>query len=327
MSLLQKTIRRGEISLALRAAATLLRDNPDRLWRRLSVTAFEDIGVADFETVSLVMAGLTGKQWRSKNGGDWRIACYLIDRMCAAVKCRAADDLAYVCELHPEFEQARLDLTYMPIPKLLNVIGSKSSLPEKALALWYAIGTHRCRSFVLRERKGDPHAVLDTLCEKGFPDSVVEVCRVGLTKSGEIMAPFTALLWPEFQSSSQNVACDKMLQIELIGDIPCWAYDMHTREGKLAINRFLQANCKTSRWLSNLIPATKRPRLIGNMIFRVEGGCVDQRLRWKVGDRVRQMCDVEIWGIGSQDMAEGLRLLCLDLPQLNKARLAVYEGR
>ncbi|RBP78013.1 hypothetical protein DFO80_1519 [Rhodobacter sp. 140A] len=37
MSLLQKAVRRGRNDLALRAAATLLRDAPDRLWRRLGV--------------------------------------------------------------------------------------------------------------------------------------------------------------------------------------------------------------------------------------------------------------------------------------------------
>ena len=47
MSLMQKAIRRGRDELALRAAATLLHVSPDRLWRRLCVTAFEDIGVAD----------------------------------------------------------------------------------------------------------------------------------------------------------------------------------------------------------------------------------------------------------------------------------------
>jgi hypothetical protein len=34
MSVLQKSIRRGEERLALRAAATLLRISPERLWRR-----------------------------------------------------------------------------------------------------------------------------------------------------------------------------------------------------------------------------------------------------------------------------------------------------
>lgn len=47
MSTLQKAIRRGHEQLALRAAATLLRDAPERLWRRCGCIAFEDIGVAD----------------------------------------------------------------------------------------------------------------------------------------------------------------------------------------------------------------------------------------------------------------------------------------
>jgi replication-associated recombination protein RarA len=55
MSLLQKAIRRGEERLALQAAATLLRDAPDRLWRRSGCIAFEDIGVADFNTVAIAL--------------------------------------------------------------------------------------------------------------------------------------------------------------------------------------------------------------------------------------------------------------------------------
>ena len=61
MSAMQKAIRRGESDVALRAAATLFRDAPDRLWRRLGGIAFEDIGCADFEAVSLTVAALSGK--------------------------------------------------------------------------------------------------------------------------------------------------------------------------------------------------------------------------------------------------------------------------
>lgn len=327
MSLLQKAIRRGEQPLALRAAMTLLRDAPDKLWRRLCVTAFEDVGVADFETVALVMAGLTGKVWRSKNGGDWPIASYLIHRMCQAPKCRAADDLAYVCERHPDYEQARLNMTYMPIPELLDVTTSGAPLPERALALWYAIGTHRCRSSVLRERKGEPHDVLDALCERGFPDSVAEPCRMGLTKSGEIMAPFTALLWPELQASERATVQDVMPETEMIGGVPSWAFDMHTREGKAAIRRFLTQRCDTIRWIASHIPPAKRPHLTGHMLFRVEGGCLSQRMDWKVGTRLRHMCDTEIWGIDPAEVTVGLNLLRQDLPLVNEARKAVFEGK
>jgi replication-associated recombination protein RarA len=42
MSAIQKAIRRGREDLALSAAATLLRDAPDKLWRRIGCIAYED---------------------------------------------------------------------------------------------------------------------------------------------------------------------------------------------------------------------------------------------------------------------------------------------
>jgi len=73
MSLLQKAIRRGHEDLALAAAATLLRCDPDRLWRRCGAIAFEDVGVADLETVYLTTAALAGKRFRANSGvnGQW----------------------------------------------------------------------------------------------------------------------------------------------------------------------------------------------------------------------------------------------------------------
>ena len=65
MSLLQKSVRRGSGELALRAGATLFLSAPDRLWRRIGGIAFEDIGLADIDTVGLVAAALGGKRVRA----------------------------------------------------------------------------------------------------------------------------------------------------------------------------------------------------------------------------------------------------------------------
>src|SRR3954462_9545253 len=96
MSLLQKAIRRGDEGYALQAAATLLRDSPERLWRRLGLIAFEDVGVAAPEAVHLVTAALAGKQFRAAVGGEWEVASLLTSRLALAPKCRAADDLRFV---------------------------------------------------------------------------------------------------------------------------------------------------------------------------------------------------------------------------------------
>ena len=68
MSALQKSIRRNEPEIGLRAAATLFNAAPDRVWRRITIAAFEDVGVADFETLSQTTAGLGGKRWRAEVG-------------------------------------------------------------------------------------------------------------------------------------------------------------------------------------------------------------------------------------------------------------------
>jgi hypothetical protein len=77
MSAMQKAIRRGRQDLALSAAATLVCDAPDKLWRRLGCIAYEDTGVASLETVGLATVALAGKRHRSALGGEWRLPAAL----------------------------------------------------------------------------------------------------------------------------------------------------------------------------------------------------------------------------------------------------------
>ena len=70
MSILQKAIRRGREDLALRAAASLLRDAPDKLWRRIGCIAYEDIGMASLQAVGLATVALAGKRHRSAANGQ-----------------------------------------------------------------------------------------------------------------------------------------------------------------------------------------------------------------------------------------------------------------
>jgi hypothetical protein len=331
MSLLQKAIRRDRVDLALGSAARLLEISPERLWRRLAVTAFEDLGVADIDTVALVMAGLTGKVWRAAHGGDWAVASILVERMCAAPKCRAADDLAYyVCEQHPDLASARASLAQLPAEQLLDQAATRAALPERALALWYAVGTVRCRSTVLPRRASDPQAAFDGLCERGYPEAVAEVCREGLKKGAEVLAPFTLLLWREAQRSASHpghhVEPDDLPEEDMIGIVPSWAYDMHVREGNRAMARFLETDSETTRWASDRVPRGQRVRLLGWLLFAVESSLVTRRLKWDTGNELRRMAEIECQGLDPEQAVLGLRLLRQDLPILNQARRHVANS-
>jgi replication-associated recombination protein RarA len=79
---------------------TLLRDSPERVWRRCGVIALEDIGVADLVTAGKVVAALGGKTFRAKLGGEWAVASTIVSAMARAPKCRSADDVLMILERH-----------------------------------------------------------------------------------------------------------------------------------------------------------------------------------------------------------------------------------
>ncbi|MEY9403669.1 replication-associated recombination protein RarA [Bradyrhizobium japonicum] len=129
-SALQKAIRRGRTQIALAAAATLLQQAPERLWRRLACIAFEDVGIGNLELVTLVTAAMAGRKARASLGGEWKVASLLITMMAEATKCRAADDLLLVAENHLSFQAERLQLS-----ELIQVLGATGDKPRRTCGI------------------------------------------------------------------------------------------------------------------------------------------------------------------------------------------------
>jgi hypothetical protein len=323
MSLMQKAIRRGREDLALRAAATLLQVAPDRLWRRLGCIAFEDIGVADIEVVSLTTAALAGKRFRAQLGGEWRVASSMVSRMVQAPKCRAADDLLMCAELHPSYRQARSALPHETTPELLRITTGSEPLPIRALALWFALGTDRRPSRQLQARRGEPASVFDQLCEAGYPHTIVEIAREGFRRTGEVLCPFVALLALMRLDQPATIASDHLPPEIIIDSVPSWASDVYSREGRAGLEGFLQGSSQTARWVQAHIPASQRVSFLGGIVFRVEGGLVQKRLRWSVGDELRHRVDVECQGLHCPNASHVLDLMRADLFLLNRVRAHV----
>jgi replication-associated recombination protein RarA len=56
-------------------------DTPDRLWRRLAIVAFEDVGLASIDTLGIVTFAHGGKRMRASLGGEWSIASLAVALM------------------------------------------------------------------------------------------------------------------------------------------------------------------------------------------------------------------------------------------------------
>jgi hypothetical protein len=320
MSLLQKAIRRGESELAQQAAATLLLIAPDRLWRRCGAAAFEEVGVADLQTVSLVTAALAGKRYRATIGGEWKVASFIVEQMTKAAKCRAADDLLLTADSHPRFKGARADLATKTTAELIRIATGDAALPVRALAAWYAGGTHPRQTKHLCARAGEPAALFDGLCEAGLPHTAVEIAREGFRKIGEPLCPFVALLCPLARCEASTLQDDDMPPAIMVGDVPGWSLDVYTREGRTSLQTFLQGDSETARWVRDHVRPGQRVNFLGTVVFRVEGGLVRQRSRWPTGDELRRHVDIECHGPSCSDATEILQLMRNDIGLLNEER-------
>jgi hypothetical protein len=187
-----------------------------------------------------------------------------------------------------------------------------------ALALWYGIGTNRRPSPRLQQRRGDPMAMFDALCEAGIPYTAV--AREGFRKVGEVLCPFVALLGPVRQQEPATTEDDEFPPETMVGDVPGWALDVYSRPGRAALQAFIGGTTETARWVRAHIPPRQRVGFLGSVVFRLEGGLVRSRLRWPTADELRRQVDVECNGPDCPDATEVLALMRGDLNALNGVR-------
>ncbi|MWB77967.1 hypothetical protein GLS40_08030 [Pseudooceanicola sp. 216_PA32_1] len=323
MSLLQKAVRRGRSDLALRAAATLLRDAPDRLWRRLGVIAFEDVGLGSLPTLGLTVAALRGKRFRLAIGGDWPVASLIVTELCAARKSRAADELLMGIETLSHLAEQRRDLACMTNACLRLLALTTTDLHQRALALTYILGTDR-PGHPLPAHRGEAALAVDLLDELGVAPTTLAICRECVKKTGEALPLLVALLALE-NGLRADPTDDPMPPEVLIGDLPGWALDQFTREGKAALTRLAATTSGVAAMTAALVPKPERVRLLGRLLFRVEGSLLTNRVGGDLSDRLHAQQTFETLGVDPRHAAQALDLMREDLPLLNCIRAAVLK--
>ena len=138
--LLQKSIRRSETQLALRAAFRLSAFDRSYTWRRLLVIAFEDVGAAERGALLETVAIATSPKWRSTRGEEASLA-HAVRRLVEAPKDRSADYLISAAETHPSLGDVRERCLRAGLEDRLRIVGDLSQpLPVRALAAWLSSG-------------------------------------------------------------------------------------------------------------------------------------------------------------------------------------------
>jgi replication-associated recombination protein RarA len=139
-SLLQKSIRRGEVELAQRAACTLHVFDRSAIWRRLVVIACEDVGVGDIDALLEIFLAAASTDLRLRCGVA-PILGAVVRRLAEAVKDRSADYLACAAKDHSDLSKICDFCRRASLEQRLQFLADSSQpLAQRAVAAWFASG-------------------------------------------------------------------------------------------------------------------------------------------------------------------------------------------
>lgn len=329
-SALQKSIRWGATEDALLAAHTLLEIRPDRLWRRLAVIALEDVGLGDLDLVAQMVWVSGKKAWRRDHGGDWRIATHLVQRLAAAPKSRDACDVLIIAAWHHALADNRLRFFGASTGELRETVSDDSvSLPVRALAAWYLVGTANHASENLPVRKGRFADLAVVYSDLHVNPEVLQACCGGAARAREAIG--LPLNWLEYRKSAwREVRSEPLPDPVYIGGWPSAAWDMHTRSGKRALGRFAKECSPLRCFLQANVPPAERVDVVCGLVFCAEGSRLAHRLTYEGADALLRMSQEALlcWAtLPVEAVPEALQIVRSNFDQLHAIRRDFVPGR
>jgi hypothetical protein len=250
-STLQKAIRRSEVEIAQRAVLTLFKLRGSGIWRRLTVIAFEDVGIGSIDAVTMTVAGGSDAAWRKTAGGDIRLAAHLARTLAEAPKDRSADYLVGAKD-HPALAVFAQAMGNVPIEaRLSSVRDNALTLQERAVATGFASRLGSPGEGAGSER--DLDTLLASFRELGVPNDLVVATGIAAARTREPIVAMVPLIWLAADNGQEAKVCDcRVPPLVTASDVPLYALDEHTRLGREAIWRLACENSAVRLALSTL---------------------------------------------------------------------------
>ncbi len=317
ISALQKAIRRGQVERAIQFAKQGCQLDADHVFRRLAVCALEDVGIGNFLAVASCLTVLGDKKQR-REAGETELAAYLAKMLAESPKSRLACDLLSLVEYNPALKQLISEWAKASDHDLAQRVRDEAlPIEKRMLATWLLAGTHRFQSGVLPKSNYRPRAsLMKEMAKAKMPLILYYAADRGATRTSDALFCSYLQSWELIKDASDHRLMENVIPpSEMIGNFPAEAYDMHTREGRLAIRA--SETCVTK-----IVSESKREKeVIQNAIFAVEGGLLLQEV---VSDQVipikGEAMRLELGSVSVLQLKQLLDRVGKSLPQLNSVR-------
>lgn len=329
VSSLHKSIRRGQVDLALCATATLLELDPDYLFRRLPVIAYEDIGIANPILCNLTLFA-SAKRVQSTYGRE-RLAYLLVSLLSESLKSRAATDIFCFTVSDPYAKSYFESCLSLPAARLVDIaLDDDLSLTHRMAAIRLITGysIRQPNGFTKQITKPNTE-LLFRLCEAmNLTDVISYQVLQGNSKTeglnGAILLANELLM----ASPTSSVVTTDITTEETNGTNAA-AFDIYCRSGRSGIAQFVANNSSLRRYFAEH-PMKNPPRAIGTLLFIIEGSLLGRELDFDIRKDIRRDIEnLEMAAAGIKAEEAGRKLIELvrqEMPMLHKIRSAFSEG-
>jgi hypothetical protein len=297
------------------------------IWRRLTVIAFEDVGIGDLTALTTIVAVGGDSAWRKRHGGDWALAVQLAGALAEAPKDRSAD---YLCQAkdHPALAGFSQEMANTSVEmKLSNVRAKTHGLPQRAVVALSALSTGS-RGEISRTA-GALDTLLVSLRELGVPEELVVATGIGAAKTREPITVMVPLIWLAARNDKKTV-CDRPIPpLVAVRGVPLYGLDQHTRLGRQAIWHFACENRVVRDCLEYFVPSSQRRGAAYVAAFYVDAAPVARRLIWDQSEALeafgieRDLIHAGVPTNGVRPLIESMRA---NLSHLNELRAQVLDG-
>lgn len=330
-SLLQKSIRRGEVAYAVHAARILHRQRGTGIWRRCLLIAVEDVGIGDLDLVRHATLMTLGRDMRRAFGEDDEVLVDLVRRLAQTPKDRSPDYVICAAIQHPGFEQEREAVAQLSAAQQIAVaVDPDQPIIMRAIAMWHASGVNGGGPKVIGP--GHLPLLLDAFHQRGLPEPMASIVETAARKTREPITVMLPLLWSLLQESGETPTVEDIVvpPSPTCHGAPAWTFDKHTRTGKAAMRRFIREVPAVDAVLSHYVPDTRAQTIVEMACFYADAIPIARRLMWERSHPLEALgLEVDMMKVGCPK--DGIRPI-LDtvrahLDQLNTIRCRLFAAQ
>lgn len=330
VSALQKSIRRGDAGGAMRFAQQGCSIDAEHVFRRLAVCAVEDVGIGNLLAVGMALA-IMGNRSMRQDGAAGELAAYLAYLLAISPKSRLACDLLSIADYDRTLNPIKAAFDKLSPDELAAVIENRTiPLAHRIIAAWLLAGSARFTGSTIPKVSRPKSEFLKLIARARLPLAFYYIADRTAGRLGEAMFISMLFIWEMLSAEPQLLTRQHILaEGELISGFPAASFDMHTREGRLALSRFAR-ECQPVARLLGRLGSAQRDTAARHALFIVEGGQLKEQVRCAATDEIEAEAHrMELAYSGLSDTVQQSRLLRAvwdNLAFLNRLRRAIASA-